>query len=81
MLPTYGVTTYPVTTEPPFTAGGVHDTVTCPFPRTTPTPDGAPGTVAGVTTPDDTDTSPDPTSLVADTLNVYAVPFESPVIT
>ena len=81
VLPTYGVTTYPVTTEPPELDGATHDTVTDPFPRTTPTPDGTPGTVAGVTEPDDTDSTPDPTSFVADTLNVYAVPFTNPVTT
>ena len=43
---------------------------------------GAPGTVAdevGVTEFDAADAGPVPTALVADTLNVYAVPFVSPV--
>ena len=75
------VTVYPVTGEPPLLAGGVHDNVACPFPAIAPTPVGAPGTVGaddGVTLFDDADAGPVPTALVAFTVNVYAVPFDSP---
>jgi hypothetical protein len=40
---------------------------------------GAEGTVAGVTGADATDWGPVPTAFVAATLNVYVVPFVSPV--
>ena len=46
--PTYGVTTYPVITEPPSDAGGVHDTVACPFPAVAAPIVGAPGAVDAV---------------------------------
>ena len=74
-----GVTTYPVTGEPPVTDGAVHDTVTCPSPATTPTPDGGPGGPAGITETDGADAGPVPTAFTAATMNVYAVPFVNPV--
>ena len=40
---------------------------------------GAPGTVAGVTAVDALEKAEVPAELVAETLNVYAVPFVSPV--
>ena len=40
---------------------------------------GASGTVRGVTDPDAVDAAPVPATLTALTLNVYAVPFVSPV--
>ena len=41
----------------------------------------APGTVSGVTLFDDTEGVLGPTALVATTVNVYEVPFASPVTT
>jgi hypothetical protein len=54
-------------------------TAAAPFPRAAETPVGAPGTVAGVTAADATDSTLSPTAFVACTVNVYAVPFVNPV--
>ena len=43
------------------------------------TPVGAPGTETGVTAEEADDAEPVPTAFVALTVNVYAVPFVSPV--
>jgi hypothetical protein len=46
VTPTYGVITYPVSTEPPL-SGFVHLTVAAPFPGAADTPPGAAGRTAG----------------------------------
>ena len=48
--PMYGVTTYPVTGEPPFDTGAVHDTEADEEPPVATPTIGAPGTVAVGTT-------------------------------
>jgi hypothetical protein len=68
-----------VITEPPSLAGAVKVTIACALPRVAVPIVGAPGTVAGVTLFDAADAGPAPTALVAFTVNVYAVPFASPV--
>lgn len=63
--------------------GAVHATVTKrepAEPRAAVTEEGAPGTVRGVSKPVAVEAVPLPTAFVATTLNVYAVPFVSPVI-
>jgi hypothetical protein len=78
--PVLEVTVYPVIADPPVDAGAVNVTVASPFPRTAETLVGAPGTVAGTTellVPEETLV---PLGLVAVTVNVYVVPFVSPVI-
>ena len=64
--------------EPPFDPGAVKFTTALPFAGDTVPIVGAPGTVDGVT-----DTVPDgsllPTELTATTLQLYVVPFDSPV--
>ena len=75
------VTTKPVTADPPLFTGAVHETVVVPFWNDVPvTPVGAPATVAGVTEPEATEASDEPISLLATTVNVYAVPLVRPVI-
>jgi hypothetical protein len=64
---------------PPF-GGAVHERETCVFPGVAARPEGAEGTVAGVTALDEAEAGPVPTALVAVTVNVYDVPFVSPVI-
>jgi hypothetical protein len=54
-------------------------TVACPSPPLAETPVGVPGTWAGVTVFDAAEAEPVPALLVALTVNVYAVPFVSPV--
>ena len=56
------------------------ENVTCAdeSPRTADTVDGAPGTPAGVTLFDEPDAKLSPTTFVAFTVNVYAVPFVNP---
>ena len=64
--------------EPPSDTGADHDTDADPFPGFATTPVGTPGTVAGVTallTP----SAESPAALWALTVNVYDVPFVSPV--
>jgi hypothetical protein len=79
VVPMYGVTVYDVIGLPPLEAGAVHDTVACPAPAVAVTPVGAPGAAAGVTALDAADAGPVPAEFVAVTVNVYAVPFVSPV--
>jgi len=67
-----------VIADPPSLAGGVNATDNDPFPRVATTPVGAPGTVAGTTAADATDTVPAPTSFVAVTVHVYDFPFVNP---
>jgi hypothetical protein len=67
--------------DPPFDAGGVKATETCPFPAVAVPTVGAPGALAAVTEFDGAEPVPVPTVLVAVTENVYAVPFVSPVTT
>jgi len=65
---------------PPFD-GAVQFTVADAFPAPAVTPVGAAGSVgaAGVTEFEDAEEGPVPMALVAVTLNVYAVPFVSPL--
>jgi hypothetical protein len=66
---------------PPLLTGAVKLTLACPLPAVAVAPVGAPGTVLGVTLLDGADASLEPAMFVATTVNVYATPFESPVIT
>jgi hypothetical protein len=59
-----------VTVLPPLLAGADHETTAEASPAVAPTAVGASGTVAGVTADDDVEALPDPTALVAVTLNV-----------
>jgi hypothetical protein len=61
------VAVYPVTAEPPFEAGAVHDTVAWPAPGVAVTPVGAPGTVRGVAEAGP-EAGPVPTAFVAVTV-------------
>ena len=73
------VITYPVTTEPPSSAGADHDTGTAPVPSgCADTPTGTSGTRAtdGVPTPAPAAETPTPFTAVNDTS--YAVPFDKP---
>ena len=79
--PTMGVTTYPVSGEPPVEVGAVHLTVAAVLRPVAVTLVGAPGVVAGVTAFDAADCGPVPTAFVAATLKVYVVPLVRPVIT
>ena len=65
--------------EPPLLADGVNEMVACPLLATAETAVGAFGTVAGVTELEALDAVLVPTAFVAVTMNVYAVPFVSPV--
>jgi hypothetical protein len=74
------VTVYPVIDAPPVDDGAVHDTTDWPFAfDVADTPVGAPGTVDGVAAADAADAALVPTEFVAVTLNVYEMPFWSPV--
>ena len=66
---------------PPLLTGAVKLTLACTLPGVAIGLVGAPGTVLGVTLFDAADCALEPTALVATTLNVYAVPFVSPVMT
>ena len=68
-------------TLPPLFTGAVKVTLACALPLVAVTAVGEPGTVAGVTLFDAADGTLDPAALAATTVNVYAVPFVSPVIT
>jgi hypothetical protein len=68
-----------VIAAPPFDAGAVHDSATCPCPAVPATAVGAPGTVAGVTAAEAAEFGPIPTLLTAATWKVYAVPLVRPV--
>jgi len=64
----------------PFAADAVKLTLALPEPAVAAlTPVGAPGTPAGVTAFDGFDAGPVPFAFVAVTVNVYAVPFVSPL--
>jgi hypothetical protein len=79
--PVFELTVYNVIPEPPLLAGALKETVAWPFPGVAVTPVGAPGTVAGTTellVPEEVLV---PTELLAVTVNVYVVPFVSPVTT
>jgi hypothetical protein len=65
---------------PPFDAGAVHVTAAVVFPGVALTPVGAPGAAYGVKLFDALDAEPVPVPFVAVTVNVYAVPFVSPLI-
>jgi hypothetical protein len=68
-----------VIAEPPVDAGAVHVTVAWPLPAVALTFVGAPGTPVGVTEEEALDAVLVPRAFVAVTVNVYAVPFVSPV--
>ena len=65
---------------PPLLAGAVHEIVTEPLPGVPTTSVGDPGIVGGVTAADAVDADPVPAELLAVTVNVYGVPFVSPLI-
>ncbi len=73
------VAVYEVMGDPPSLAGAVNATVACALPGVAVPIVGAPGTVAGVTLFDAAEAGPVPSAFVAVTVNVYAVPFASPV--
>lgn len=74
-------TTYPVTAAPPFELGANHDTDNPPLLDDTCTARGEFGTAAGVTAAEGSDVGPELYWCAATTVNVYAVPFDSPVTT
>jgi hypothetical protein len=78
--PVFDVTVYDVTGDPPLLAGAMNETVACPLLAVAVTDVGAFGTVAGVTELLVPDGVLVPIAFVAVTVNVYAVPFVSPVI-
>ena len=65
---------------PPLFVGGVNVMVACALLDVADGDVGASGTVAGVTGLDEMDDTPVPAALVAVTVNVYEVPFVSPVM-
>ena len=68
--------------EPPSDAGADQLTAACPSPARAVTAVGAPGAVAaltGTTALEAAEAGPVPTAFVAVTVNVYEVPFVSPV--
>ena len=65
---------------PPSLAGAVNVMIASALPGVALTAVGAPGTVIGVTALDGDDAGPGPASLVAVTVNVYAVPLTRPLI-
>ena len=73
--PGLAVTTYLVIADPPLFDGAVHDTTTCPLPRTPVTLLGRLGYRPGVTDGAATEGSESPTAFVAVTVKVYAVPL------
>jgi len=78
--PGLDVTVYPLIAEPPLDDGATHDTVTAVLAATPVTEVGAPGTTgSGVTAADGADAAPVLTAFLAVTVNVYGVPFVSPV--
>ena len=64
---------------PPFNVGVVKLTIASALPAVAVPMVGMPGTVSGVTLLDGADAGLVPFALVAVTVKVYAVPFESPV--
>ena len=77
--PVFEVTVYVVIDAPPLLLGGVNEIVACPLPDVAVTEVGASGVVAGVTELLLADALLVPTPFVAVTVNVYVVPFVSPV--
>ena len=77
--PGLDVTVYDVTAEPPLFAGAVNATFALALDPEAETAVGAPGTVAGMTAAEGSDTKLVPKPLVAVTVNVYDVPFVNPV--
>ena len=70
-----------VITEPPVTAGATHETTLEPFrPEVAVTDVGAPGTPRGTPEPDGRDTTEEPNTLEATTVNEYMTPFVNPTI-
>ncbi|MDQ1477075.1 MAG: hypothetical protein QOE62_2304 [Actinomycetota bacterium] len=67
----------PVIGRPPLN-GALNDTVTCPFPASTPGLAGAEGTALGTTAADAGDAGPGPFVFFAETWHVYDFPFERP---
>ena len=65
---------------PPLVTGAKKLTLAVVLPGVAVTAVGAPGTVAGVTLFEAVEAAPEPAAFVATTVNVYAVPFVSPVI-
>ena len=78
-LPGVDVAVYTVIVLPPFDAGAVKATLAVVLPAVANPIVGALGTPTGVTLLDANDAGPVPTELVAVTVKVYVVPFESPV--
>ena len=72
-------TLYPVISEPPSLTGAIQLTSASALPAVTITAVGAPGTVLGVTGALAGDAAETPTTLVAVTVNEYAVPLTRPV--
>lgn len=70
---------YPLIAAPPFADGAEKFTVTCPSAATAVEIVGALGVVEGVTELVADDEAPAPFALLATTVNVYAVPFVSPL--
>jgi hypothetical protein len=79
--PGVDVTVYVVIADPPILAGGDHDTLADAASGEATTFIGAPGTApaVGVTPVDAVDAALVPTEFVAVAVNVYVVPFVSPV--
>ncbi len=71
---------YEVIAEPPFETGALKVTVACPLPSVAVPIVGASGTVAGTTELETAEAVLVPILFTATTVNVYVVPFESPVI-
>jgi len=65
--------------DPPLDDGATHVTVAWALPGAATTPVGDPGSVAGVTDADALEGELVPIAFFAVTVNVYAVPFVSPV--
>jgi hypothetical protein len=79
VCPRFDVTVYEVIVDPPLFTGALKEIVTSLFPLTAVTFVGALGAVTGVTELLEAEAILVPATLVAVTVNVYAVPFESPV--
>jgi len=79
VAPAYARTVYAEMADP-LLAGAVHDTAASVSPGVAVTDVGTPGDPAGVVAADARDAEEVPLELVAVTVNVYAVPFVSPVI-
>jgi len=77
--PALQLTVYPVMAAPPLSAGATKLTANAPRPPVIVTPVGTPGNPTGKTEFDAADAAPVPTSFVAVTVQMYAVPFVRPV--